>query len=92
MDKLAEVFHFGPHSKSKSGQHKKIKGFVVLQKKNVLDFNDFSADILDDLSELIGKGVSFQLVSTSQIDSSGCCFPSFIINSILKPFCFFSFY
>jgi len=70
MDKLAEVFHFGPHSKSKSGQHKKIKGFVVLQKKNVLDLNDFSADVLDDLSELIGKGVSFQLVSTSQIDSS----------------------
>eukprot|EP00253_Pinus_taeda_P031141 PITA_31141 len=47
----------------------KIKGFMVIQKKNVLDLNDFNAGITDNLSELFGRGVSFQLVSASQIDS-----------------------
>jgi hypothetical protein len=62
---------------------------MVIQKKNVLDLNDFNAGIIDDLSELFGRGVSFQLVSTSQIDSSGVD-SLFIINSVLN--LFFSFY
>jgi hypothetical protein len=73
MDKLEQLFHF---AQPKSAEQK-IKGFMVIQKKNVLDLNDFNAGIIDDISELFGRGVSFQLVSTSQIDSSAC---SFIIH------------
>eukprot|EP00253_Pinus_taeda_P032506 PITA_32506 len=67
MDKLGEIFQFA-QSKFKSAEQK-IKGFMVIQKKNVLDLNNFNAGITDDLSELFGRGVSFQLVSASQIDS-----------------------
>ncbi|KAJ9681967.1 hypothetical protein PVL29_018052 [Vitis rotundifolia] len=42
---------------------KKIKGTVVLMKKDVLDFNDFNASVLDRVHELFGQGVSLQLVS-----------------------------
>ena len=42
---------------------KKIEGTVVLMKKNVLDFNDFNAPVLDWVHELFGQGVSLQLVS-----------------------------
>ncbi|KAF6135085.1 hypothetical protein GIB67_040396 [Kingdonia uniflora] len=42
---------------------KKIKGSVVLMKKNVLDFNDINASVLDRIHELLGKGVSLQLIS-----------------------------
>jgi linoleate 9S-lipoxygenase len=66
MLNLSKLLQF---AQPKSG-HQKIKGFVVLQKKNVLDFNDFFAGIGDNLGELVGRAVSFQLVSTSQIDSS----------------------
>ncbi|XP_077213720.1 putative linoleate 9S-lipoxygenase 5 [Tasmannia lanceolata] len=44
----------------------KIKGTVVLMKKNVLDFNDFNESVLDRLDELVGKGVAFQLVSADK--------------------------
>jgi linoleate 9S-lipoxygenase len=47
---------------------KKIKGTVVLIKKNVLDFNDFEASILDDLHELVGKKVSLKLISSVYAD------------------------
>lgn len=43
---------------------KKIKGTVVLMKKNVLDFNDFNATFLDRVHELLGKKVYLQLVSS----------------------------
>ncbi|KAJ6846845.1 putative linoleate 9S-lipoxygenase 5 [Iris pallida] len=42
----------------------KIKATVVLMKKNFLDFNDFNASIIDDAYELLGRSVSFQLVSS----------------------------
>lgn len=45
-----------------------IKGRVVLMKKNVLDFNDFSASIVDRFDELIGNKVSIQLVSSINQD------------------------
>lgn len=44
---------------------KKVKGTVVLMKKNVLDFTDFHASFLDRLHELLGQGVSFHLVSST---------------------------
>eukprot|EP01018_Ginkgo_biloba_P024898 Gb_17673 [translate_table: standard] len=52
----------------KIGQQHKIKGHVVLQKKNFLDLNDFHAGIIDNVSELVGRGVSLKLVSISQIN------------------------
>ncbi|KAL2942038.1 putative linoleate 9S-lipoxygenase 5 [Bienertia sinuspersici] len=45
-----------------------IIGKVVLMKKNVLDFNDFGASILDRFDELLGNKVSFQLVSCINAD------------------------
>lgn len=45
-----------------------VKGSVLLMKKNVLDFNDFNASLLDGLHEFLGKGVSFQLVSATVAD------------------------
>ncbi|XVE66008.1 hypothetical protein DITRI_Ditri08aG0047100 [Diplodiscus trichospermus] len=57
-----------PKSKAKgmleeSKEKKKIKGTVVLMKKNVLDMNDLKASFLDWVHELLGKGVSLQLIS-----------------------------
>ncbi|XP_027936716.1 probable linoleate 9S-lipoxygenase 5 [Vigna unguiculata] len=46
----------------------RVKGTVVLMKKNVLDFNDFSASFLDRLHEFVGKRVSLQLVSAVNVD------------------------
>ncbi|KAJ4968402.1 hypothetical protein NE237_015103 [Protea cynaroides] len=42
---------------------KKIKGSVVLMKKNVLDFNDSQASVLDWVYEFLGRRVSLQLIS-----------------------------
>lgn len=46
-----------------NGSSKKIKGTVVLMKKNLLDFTDVPASFLDRIHELVGKGVSLQLIS-----------------------------
>ncbi|KAL6278606.1 hypothetical protein ACE6H2_022207 [Prunus campanulata] len=47
---------------------KKIKGRVVLMKKNVLDLNDFKASVLDRVHELLGKAVSLRLISSVKGD------------------------
>ncbi|KAK6911550.1 PLAT/LH2 domain, partial [Dillenia turbinata] len=47
---------------------KKVKGVVVLMKKNVLDFNDFNASVLDRVHELLGQKVSLQLISAVNAD------------------------
>lgn len=47
----------------------KIKGTVVLMRKNVLDFNDFHASFLDGVDELLGKRVSLQLISAENGDA-----------------------
>ncbi|KNA19536.1 hypothetical protein SOVF_060820 [Spinacia oleracea] len=41
---------------------KKIRGTVVLMKKNTLDMTDVRASLLDRIHELVGKGVSIQLI------------------------------
>ncbi|KAL6517807.1 Lox4p [Orobanche minor] len=51
------------------GGERKIKGKVVLMKKNVLDFNDLSASVLDTVHELVGQKVSLQLISSVNTDS-----------------------
>ena len=50
---------------------KKIKGTVVLMKKNVLEFNDFHASVLDLGHELLGQGVSLQVISAAKSDPPG---------------------
>ncbi|OMP05818.1 Lipoxygenase [Corchorus olitorius] len=49
-------------------EKKKIKGTVVLMKKNVLDMNDLKASLFDRVHELFGKGVSLQLISAEHTD------------------------
>ncbi|XP_055816735.1 probable linoleate 9S-lipoxygenase 5 [Solanum dulcamara] len=50
---------------------KKVKGKVVLMKKNVLDFSDVNASFVDGVLEFLGRRVSFQLISTSLHDENG---------------------
>ncbi|KAF3625834.1 putative linoleate 9S-lipoxygenase 5 [Capsicum annuum] len=50
---------------------KKVKGRVVLMKKNVLDFTDVTASVLDGVLEFLGQRVSFELISTSLHDENG---------------------
>ncbi|KAH1063706.1 hypothetical protein J1N35_028693 [Gossypium stocksii] len=54
---------------NKKMKPEKIKGTVILMKKNVLDFNDFHASFLDGFHELLGKRVSFQLISSQHVDA-----------------------
>lgn len=50
-------------------KHKnKIKGTLVLMKKNVLDVSDLKSSLLDRVHELLGKGVSLQLISAVHTD------------------------
>ncbi|KAJ8547370.1 hypothetical protein K7X08_010956 [Anisodus acutangulus] len=46
----------------------KIKGTVVLRKKNVLNFKDAGSSFLDQMYELFGKRVSLQLISAVHAD------------------------
>lgn len=48
---------------------KRIKGSVVLMKKNVLDFNDFHGSLRDRVDEFLNKRVSLQLISAENVDS-----------------------
>ena len=65
-----------------SKEKKKIKGTVILMKKNVLDMHDLKASLLDRVYELLGKGVSLQLISAVHSDPGK--FLSFLF------LCFFS--
>ncbi|KAE8651606.1 hypothetical protein Csa_021324 [Cucumis sativus] len=51
----------------------KIKGKVILMRSNVLDFTEFHSNLLDNFTELLGGGVSFQLISATHTsnDSRG---------------------
>ncbi|MED6138211.1 Linoleate 9S-lipoxygenase 5 [Stylosanthes scabra] len=52
--------------KHQNGEKKKssVRGKVVLMKKGVLDFHDIKSNVLDRIHELMGNGVSLQLVSS----------------------------
>lgn len=60
----------GNKSKTKKMTMEKIKvqAAVEMQMKNVLDFNDFHASLLDGFKELLGRRVSLQLVSAVHAD------------------------
>jgi linoleate 9S-lipoxygenase len=64
----------------------KIKGTVVLMKKNVLEFNDFHASVLDRGHELLGQGVSLQVIGTAKSDPPGIYNSSFIILLLIQYF------
>ncbi|PPS11511.1 hypothetical protein GOBAR_AA09130 [Gossypium barbadense] len=68
---LSHLLHAvaGDDNGNKKMKPEKIKGTVILMKKNVLDFNDFHASFLDGFHELLGKRVSFQLISSQQVDA-----------------------
>lgn len=48
----------------------RLKGSVVLMRKNVLEFNDFSASLVDGITEFLGRGVTCQLISSTVVDPS----------------------
>lgn len=52
------------------GHHdsKKVKGTVVMMKKNALDFTDLAGSLTDKIFEALGQKVSFQLISSVQSD------------------------
>jgi linoleate 9S-lipoxygenase len=47
-----------------------LKGSVVLMRKSALDFNDFGATVIDSVTEFLGRGVTCQLVSSTEVDPS----------------------
>ncbi|KAL1561907.1 Lox4p [Salvia divinorum] len=57
--------------RGENGEERKIKGRVVLMKKNVLDFNDLGASLLDRLHEFVGKTVTLHLISSLHSHSAG---------------------
>lgn len=48
---------------------RKVKGTVVLKKKNLMDVTDVGASVVDRIYELLGKGISLQLISSHLPDS-----------------------
>lgn len=54
--------------------NKKIRGRVVLMKKNVLDSSDLGSSFLDRVHEVFGRGVSLQLISSVRGDSGQASF------------------
>lgn len=72
VKKTMEMFCGGGKNKKKqirkAVESKKIKGTVVLMKKNVLDTTDMKASFLDRIHEFLGKGVSLQLISSVHPD------------------------
>lgn len=67
------MFHKTEDAAMMEDGKKMITGRVVLQKKNVLDFNDLGASVLDRLHEVFGGNISFQLISAihPEHESSG---------------------
>lgn len=61
----------------------RLKGTVVLMRKNVLDLNDFGATIIDGIGEFLGKGVTCQLISSTAVDH-GNHYPPPAFSSVYK--------
>lgn len=64
---------------SNLGGRRKIKGKVILMRSNVLDFTEFHSSLLDNFTELLGGGVSLQLISATH----SCNFSPFLISLYL---------
>lgn len=46
----------------------RLKGSLVLMRKNVLDLTDFGATVIDGITEFLGRGVTCQLISSTVVD------------------------
>jgi linoleate 9S-lipoxygenase len=81
---LSEIIH----GLTGANKNARLKGTVVLMRKNVLDLNDFGATVIDGISEFLGKGVTCQLISSTLVDSSKhpLILVSFFLPSILVAF------
>ncbi|XP_022742693.1 probable linoleate 9S-lipoxygenase 5 [Durio zibethinus] len=66
LNAASDVVHEVTSRKKKS--HKIIRGTVVLVKNNVFGFNTIHTTVADSVFELIGKGVTLQLVSADNAD------------------------
>ena len=64
----------------------KIKGKVILMRSNVLDFTEFHSSLLDNFTELLGGGVSLQLISATQTCNFSFPLISVVILVILRFF------
>ena len=57
-----------------------INGEVVLQKVALLHLTDYTATLADEASELMGKKISLQLVSSDQVDpGNNLCIIKYVI-------------
>ncbi|KAG2317397.1 hypothetical protein Bca52824_020519 [Brassica carinata] len=73
---IAEILCVKPKTKKlednvknkKTKKTMKIEGEVVVMKKNLLDFKDTMASLLDRIHELLGRRVSLHLISSHQPD------------------------
>ncbi|KAL5218393.1 hypothetical protein ABZP36_019077 [Zizania latifolia] len=52
----------------KGSKNARLKGTVVLMRKNVLSLNDVGASLVDGVGEFLGKGVTCQLISSTAVD------------------------
>ncbi|KAL8100220.1 putative linoleate 9S-lipoxygenase 5 [Apium graveolens] len=70
VQKIVEMFwgKYQPESTDNRRETKKIRGTVVLMKKNILDLSDLGSSFLDRVHELMGRGVSLQLISSVHVD------------------------
>lgn len=63
-------------------EERKIKGTVVLRKKNFMGMTDVGASFLDRVYEIFRKGVSLQLISATHAD------PGYLPLPPLEQHCF----
>lgn len=70
VQKIMEMFwgKYQQESPDHRRETKKIRGTVVLMKKNILDLSDLGSSFLDRVHELMGRGVSLQLISSVHVD------------------------
>ncbi|KAK1440488.1 hypothetical protein QVD17_06316 [Tagetes erecta] len=60
---------FGKSDAKKKSSRVQVKGKVVLMKKNMLDFNDLGASVMDRAYELFGQHISIQFISATHADT-----------------------
>lgn len=67
------------NKRMKMHENMKIKGTVVLMKKNLFELTNVFADAHDRFDEVLGHKVELQLISAVHIDSNGMLilFPEF---------------
>ncbi|KAF3653017.1 putative linoleate 9S-lipoxygenase 5 [Capsicum annuum] len=67
-DKYQKLSDISRMKISEDGESKKVKGTVVLMKRNFFDLHDVKASIVDRVDEILGHKVYLQLISAVQAD------------------------